>query len=60
MTTKIQILAAIQCSSAFGFTGAGGLDLVSDTTINKLQVAISASSATNLEKPQTSTKRTPH
>lgn len=60
MTAKIQMLAAIQCSSAFGFTGAGGLDLVSDATLNKLRVAIPTSSASNLEKTKISTKRTPH
>jgi len=47
MTTKIQMLAAIQRSSAFGFTGAGDLTLVSDATFNKLQVTITATGATS-------------
>jgi hypothetical protein len=60
MTTKIQLLAVARHSPACCVTGAGGLDLVSDATFNKLQVAISTSSTTNLEKTETSTKRTPH
>jgi len=43
MITKLLPLIATLCSSAFGFTGAGDLTLVSDATFNKLQVTITAS-----------------